>query len=105
MISSHARQGALNCRSSLTIGFWRELRRCAVPSAIVPAFRTASDAFTRPINNGAHPSGQHKCCSKTSLTFLSDAALFFAASCRSLDGNDHLSAIFTPGRQKAALYA
>ncbi|MEI7223048.1 hypothetical protein WCU94_17885, partial [Pectobacterium carotovorum] len=33
------------CRSSLTTGFWRELCRCAVPSAFVAAIRAASDAF------------------------------------------------------------
>ncbi len=63
-----------------TPGFWRELCRYAVPSS-VSGLTTACDTITRPIN-GARPSGQHTCCSKTSLTFLSDVAQAFAASLR-----------------------
>ncbi|MBN3168784.1 hypothetical protein H5A22_05640 [Pectobacterium brasiliense] len=56
----------------VTPGFRRELRRCAVPSALVSACRAAGDAFPTRHQLSRHP-------------------------CRSLGGNDHLSAIFTPG--------
>ncbi|MEQ9902096.1 hypothetical protein ABRP59_21055, partial [Pectobacterium punjabense] len=83
-------------RSPANPGFWHKLCRYAVPSVFMTANRAASDAFTRPIN-GARPSGQHKCCSKTPLTFLSDAALAFATSCRSLGGQAHRCIIFDAG--------
>ncbi len=51
-----------------TLAFGAKLYRYAVPSPKAASLRAASDAFTRPIN-GARPSGQHKCCSKTSRRF------------------------------------
>ncbi len=93
---SHARHRAAQSPLALcTQAYWLNHAAVRYLRAWINANRAASDAFTRPII-GARPPGQHKCCSKTSMTFLSDAALAFATSCRSLGVNPPLSMILTP---------
>ncbi|EHD21065.1 hypothetical protein BrE312_1660 [Brenneria sp. EniD312] len=78
-VLARARLRALKRRSPENPGYRLKLCRCAVPSAPMTAIRATSDGILVSSLRLALP-GQRKRCSKTLPTFLSDAALVFAAS-------------------------